>query len=83
MSKENAYLFVIVKYFSFAFFPFIPFAKQLFCTPVTSSNLCNQAPLFTELSLLPATVKRLFLLGSDSVQLKVSCLMITQVYNFK
>jgi len=34
---------------------FIPFATQLFSTPVTSPNLRNQAPLFTELCLLQAT----------------------------
>jgi len=33
---------------------FIPFATQLFSTPATSSNLRNQAPLFTELRLLQA-----------------------------
>jgi len=45
------------KIFSFAFCPFIPFATQLFSTPVTSSNLHNQAPLFTELHLLQGTEK--------------------------
>ena len=35
---------------------FIPFATLLFSTPVTSSNLRNQAPLFTELRLLQATI---------------------------
>ena len=30
----------------------IPFATQLFSTPGTSSNLHNQAPLFTEIRLL-------------------------------
>jgi len=34
---------------------FIPFATQLFSTPVTSSNLRNQLPLFTELRLSQAT----------------------------
>jgi len=33
--------------FFLCFFPFIPFETQLFSTPVTSSNLRNQAPLFT------------------------------------
>jgi len=42
--------------FYFAFFLFILFAMQLFSTPVTSSNLRNQAPLLTELRLLQATV---------------------------
>jgi len=53
MFSGSAYLFAI-NYFSFAFFLFIPFATQLFSTPVTSSNLRNQAPLFTELRLLQA-----------------------------
>jgi len=37
------------------FFPFFDFAMQLFSTLVTSSNLRNQALLFTELRLLQAT----------------------------
>jgi len=37
------------------FFFFFDFATQLFSTPVTSSNLRNQGPLFTELCLLQAT----------------------------
>ena len=53
--RGSAYLFAIIKYFSFAFFLFIPFATQLFSTPLTSSNLRNQAPLFTELRFLQAT----------------------------
>ena len=40
---------------SFVFFPFFAFAMQLFSTLATSSNLRNQAPLFTELCLLQAT----------------------------
>jgi len=40
------------------FFLFIAFTKQLFSTPVTSSNLYNQAPLFTELRLLQGTLQR-------------------------
>jgi len=36
-------------------FTFVPFATQLSSTPVTSSNLRNQAPLFTELCLFQAT----------------------------
>jgi len=47
-----------MKYISFPFFLFIPFATQLFYTPVTSSNIRNQVPLFTELRLLQATHKR-------------------------
>jgi len=39
MFGGSAYLFAIVQYFSFAFFPFIPFATQLFSTPVMSSKL--------------------------------------------
>jgi len=56
MFGGSAYLFAIIKYFSFAFFLFIPFATQLFSTLVTSWNLRNQAPLFAELHLLQATV---------------------------
>jgi len=37
------------------FFPFFASAAQLFSTPVMSSNLRNQAPLFTELRLLQGT----------------------------
>jgi len=55
MFGGNAYLFAIIKYFSFAFFLFTLFATQLFSTPVSSSNLRNQAPLFMELRLLQAT----------------------------
>jgi len=43
------------KIFSFAFFPFIPFATLHFFIPVTSSNLRNQAPLFTDLCLVQGT----------------------------
>jgi len=50
-----AYFFEIIKYFSFAFSPFIPFATQLFSTPGTSSNLRNRVLLFTELRLLQGT----------------------------
>ena len=39
MFGGSAYLFLIIKYFSFAFFLLIPFATQLFSTPVMSSNL--------------------------------------------
>jgi len=39
MFGGSAYDFVIINYFFFAFFLFIPFATQLFSTPVTSSNL--------------------------------------------
>jgi len=45
----------MIQHFSFTFFPFFDFATQLFSTPFTSSNLRNQAPLFTELRLLQAT----------------------------
>jgi len=44
------------KIFFLCFFPFIPFATQPLSTPVTSSNLCNQAPLFTALCLLQGTL---------------------------
>jgi len=47
MFSGSAYLFAIIKYFSFPIFLFIPFATQLFSTPVTSSKLRNQAPPFT------------------------------------
>jgi len=40
---------------SFVFFPFFAFAMQLFSTLATSSNLCNQAPLFMKLRLLQGT----------------------------
>jgi len=46
------------KIFFICFFLFIPFATQLFSTPVTSSNLRNQCPLFTELRLLPVTFSK-------------------------
>jgi len=46
----------MIQHLSFTFFPFIDFATQLFSTPVTSLNLCNQAPLVAELRLLQATV---------------------------
>jgi len=45
----------MIQHFSFTFFPFFDFAAQPFSTPVTSSNLRNQAPLFTELRRLQAT----------------------------
>jgi len=53
---RSAYLFMIIKYFSFAFFLFIPFATQFFSTLVMSPNLRNQAPLFTELRILQETL---------------------------
>jgi len=43
--------------FYFAFFRFFAFAMQLFSIPVTSSNLRNQALLFTELRLLQGTIE--------------------------
>jgi len=55
MFEGSKYLFVIIRYFSFAFFLCILYATQLFSTPVTSSNLHNQAPLLTELRLIQAT----------------------------
>jgi len=56
MFGGSPYLFAIIKYFSFVFFLFVPFATQLFSTAVTSSNLRNKTPLFTELRLLQATI---------------------------
>ena len=41
MFGGSAYLFAIIKYFSFAFFLFTRFATQLLSTPVASSNLRN------------------------------------------
>ena len=54
----NAYSVAMIQQLSFTFFPFSAFATQLFSTPVTSLNLRNQhqAPLFTELRLLQATL---------------------------
>ena len=34
MFRGSVYLFAMIKYFSFSFFLFIPFATQLFSTPV-------------------------------------------------
>jgi len=45
----------MIQHLSFTFFPFFAFATQLFSCPITSLNLRNQAPLFTELCLLQAT----------------------------
>jgi len=45
----------MIQHFSFTFFLFFDFAIQLFSTPVASSNVRKQAPLFTELRLLQAT----------------------------
>jgi len=42
----------MIQNFYFTFFPFFVFATQLFFTLVTSSNLRNQASLFTELRFL-------------------------------
>jgi len=56
MFGVSAYLFAIIKYFSFAFFLFIYFATQLFSTPVMLSNHRTQAPIFAELRLLQATL---------------------------
>jgi len=46
----------MIQNFYFTFFTFFAFATQLFSTPVTSSNLRNQAPLFTELRRLQGTL---------------------------
>jgi len=56
MYGGSAYKVAMVQHFSFTFLPFFAFATQLFSTLVMSSNLCNQAPLFTELRLLQGTV---------------------------
>jgi len=64
------------KIFSFAFFLFIPFATQLFSTPVTSSNLRNQAPLFTELCLLQATLICSIILSLHDVLTLGSCAIV-------
>jgi len=71
MFGGKAYLFAIMKYFSFAFFLFIRFATQLFSTPVTSSNLRNQAPLFTELRLLQGTFSTIRNVGFFNYQTRV------------
>jgi len=56
MFRVNAYEGAIMQHFSFTFFPFFASATQLYFTPVTSSNLRNQAPdLFTELRFLQGT----------------------------
>jgi len=34
MFRGSAYLFAVIKYFYFVFLPFVPFATQLFSTPV-------------------------------------------------
>jgi len=49
MFGGNAYkvAMIIIQLFSLTFFRFFAFATQLFSTPVTSSNLRNQAPPFT------------------------------------
>ena len=52
MFGGNAYQVAMIQHFSFTFFPFFAIAMRLFSTAVTSSNLHNQAPLFTELRLL-------------------------------
>jgi len=46
----------MLQHFSLTIFPFFDCATQLFSTPVTSSNLRNQAQLFTELRLLQTTL---------------------------
>ena len=54
----SAHLFAIIKFFSFAFFRLFILQRNLFYTPVTSSNLRNPAPLFTELRLLQDTCRK-------------------------
>jgi len=55
MFGESAYLFSIIKYFPFPFFCLFLLQRK-FSSPVTSSNLRNQAPLFAELRLLQGTL---------------------------
>jgi len=52
MFGRDAYKFTMIQHFSFTFFPL---QRTFFDTPVTSSNLRNQALLFTELQLLQGT----------------------------
>jgi len=47
----------MIQHLSFTFFHFFAFATQLFSTPVISLNFRSQAPLFTELRHLQATLK--------------------------
>jgi len=56
MFGGNAYQVAMIQRLSFTFIPFV-FATQLFSIPVTSLNLRNQAPLFTELCLLQAITR--------------------------
>jgi len=49
------------------FLPFFACATQVFSTPVTPSNLCNQAPLFTELRLLQGTQESMVQRGSTMI----------------
>jgi len=55
--KHIVYEVAMIQHFSFTFFHFFGLATQLFSTPVTSSNLHNQAQLFTELRLLQGIPK--------------------------
>jgi len=43
----------MIQHFSFTFFPFFAFETQLFSTPVTSSNLRNQAQPFSRHPMRP------------------------------
>jgi len=79
MFGGNAYLSCNYTSFFLHFFSFFDFAMQLFFIPVTirSSNLCNQAPLFTELRLLQATViRQVTIMLADGLTFNVALMVI-------
>jgi len=86
MFGGSAYLFAIVQYFSFAFFPFIPFATQLFSTPVMSSKLRYlrssaffRAPLITAIVWVWYWERwKLFLEELTCLELMVVCVVINK-----
>jgi len=53
-------------------FTFSGFAMQIFSTLVTSSNLCNQGPLFTELRLLQGTLETCWALITDMLRITIA-----------
>jgi len=67
---------------SSAFLPFIPFATQLCSTPVTSSNLRNQAPLFTELRLLQGTPAETGCETRERIVLLLAFVALAGVFDF-
>jgi len=81
MFGGNAY-----KLQSYNIFPslfFFDFATQLFSIPVTSSNLRSQASLFTELSLLQATVLYSFVnFHDDGFQQVIMIINLMQFLSF-